>query len=117
MISRKTILLVRHGQTDRTRPPEDKLGNGLTGLGIDQAQLTGRRLAGLPVTAIYHSGARRARETAEVIRKHLPAAALVEDRVLLECIPAYPGAFVEWYRSLSPEQVARAKDDMQVPPE
>ena len=46
MIPQKTILLVRHGQTDNSRPPDDKLGNGLTALGIEQARLTGRRLAG-----------------------------------------------------------------------
>src|SRR4051794_33611194 len=117
MISQKTILLVRHGQMDNTRPAEDKLGNSLTKLGVQQAQLTGRRLAGLPVTAIYHSTARRAKETAGVIAAQFPRVRLLEDPVLLECIPAYPRAFVEWYRGLSPEQAAMAREDLQAPPE
>ena len=117
MTPQKTIILVRHGQTDNTKPPEDKLGNSLTRLGIEQAQLTGRRLAGLPVTTIHHSTARRAKETAEVIAANFPGVPLLADPLLLECIPAYPPTFIEWYRSLSPEQLAQAGEDLQVPPE
>lgn len=94
----RTIILVRHGQTDRSTSAADKLGNGLTALGIQQAELTGQRLAGLPVTTIRHSTARRAKETAEVIAAQFPGVPLLADPVLLECIPAYPPAFVEWYR-------------------
>jgi serine/threonine-protein phosphatase PGAM5 len=102
----RTIILVRHGQTDRSKPPPDKLGNGLTALGSRQAELTGRRLAGLPVTAIHHSTARRARETAEVIATQFPGVPLQVDPVLLECIPAYPPAFVAWYSGVSGEQLS-----------
>jgi broad specificity phosphatase PhoE len=102
----RTIILVRHGQTDRSQPPADKLGNGLTALGRTQAELTARRLSDLPVTAIHHSTARRAKETAEVIATQFPGVPLQADPVLLECIPAYPPAFVEWYRGVAAEQVA-----------
>ena len=102
----RTIILVRHGQTDRSKPPPDKLGNGLTALGSRQAELTGRRLADLPVTAIHHSTARRATETAEVIGTQFPGVPLQVDPVLLECIPAYPPAFVAWYSGVSGEQLS-----------
>jgi serine/threonine-protein phosphatase PGAM5 len=111
----RTIILVRHGQTDRSKLPPDKLGNGLTALGLRQAELTGRRLAGLPVTAIHHSTARRATETAEVIATQFPRVPLRADPVLLECIPAYPPAFVEWYRTMPVEQLAGG--DIPVPAE
>ncbi|HET7080885.1 MAG TPA: histidine phosphatase family protein [Chloroflexia bacterium] len=97
----RTIILVRHGQTDQSAPPADKLGNGLTAQGIQQAELTGRRLAGLPVAAIRHSTARRAQQTAEVIAAQFPGVPVQGDPVLLECIPAYPPAFVEWYSGVA----------------
>ena len=111
----RTIILVRHGQTDRSQPAADKLGNGLTNSGVKQAELTGRRLAGLPGVAIRHSPARRAKETAEVIGKQFPGVSLQADPVLLECIPAYPPAFVEWYNGVPAEQLAHA--DLPVPEE
>jgi serine/threonine-protein phosphatase PGAM5 len=114
-MTQRTIILVRHGQTDRSKPPADKLGNGLTALGITQAQLTGHRLAGLPVTAILHSTARRAIETAEVVATQFPGVPLQADPVLLECIPAYPPAFVAWYRTMPVEQLAGG--DVPVPAE
>jgi serine/threonine-protein phosphatase PGAM5 len=101
MTPQRTIILVRHGQTDRSTPAAGKLGNGLTAQGIQQAELTGRRLAGLPVTAIRHSTARRAQQTAEVIAAQFPGVPVQGDPVLLECIPAYPPAFVEWYSGIA----------------
>jgi serine/threonine-protein phosphatase PGAM5 len=101
MRPRHTIILVRHGQTDLSMPAADKLGNGLTAQGIQQAELTGRRLAGLPVTAIRHSTARRAKQTAEIIAAQFPGLPVQGDPVLLECIPAYPPVFVEWYSGVA----------------
>ena len=102
----RTIILIRHGHMDHSKPPAGNLGNGLTALGVKQAELTGRRLAGLPVTAIHHSTAHRAAQTAEVIATQFPGVPAQADPVLLECIPAYPPAFVAWYRGVPVEQLA-----------
>src|SRR4051794_1783548 len=109
----KTIILVRHGQTDNSKPPPDRLGNGLTPRGVTQAELTGRRLAPLPVTAIRHSTARRAEETARAIASYFPQAPVEADSLLLECIPAYPQPFIDWYSHLSTEQ--QLSDDLDTP--
>jgi len=59
--------------------------------GIQQAELTGRRLAELdhPYTTIIHSAMTRARETAGIIHKSLPNVPMTESEVLREGLP-YP---------------------------
>ncbi len=69
------IILIRHGQYDETHK-EDHL-RILTPLGRQQAEATGRRLAelvaaGVRIKAIHVSDMARAKETAEIIKKHLP---------------------------------------------
>jgi serine/threonine-protein phosphatase PGAM5 len=69
------IILIRHGQYDETHR-EDHL-RILTPLGRQQAEATGRRLAelvaaGVRIKAVHVSDMARAKETAEIIKKHLP---------------------------------------------
>lgn len=69
----KRVILVRHGrtawndpdlQTQRFRGTTDV---PLTGQGLEQAQITARRLAHGPVTAFYSSPLQRAARTAEIL--------------------------------------------------
>jgi len=75
------IILIRHGQYDETHKEDEK--RLLTELGRKQADLTGRRLAEIvkgidekfgpcDVKTIRVSNMARAKETAEIIAKHLP---------------------------------------------
>jgi probable phosphoglycerate mutase len=59
------LYLVRHGLAD----PHD---GPLSAAGVRQAELTGRRLAGMPMSAIQHGPLPRAAQTAGVISGCLP---------------------------------------------
>src|SRR3989344_4795664 len=70
------ILITRHGETNynleyRMQGNED--GSHLTELGERQAEALGRRLLGMqiPLEKIYSSDLKRARQTTEIILKHL----------------------------------------------
>lgn len=72
------LLLIRHGQYDESHTDDDK--RGLSPVGVQQADMTGRRLAamsaavnGVPISRIHVSDMRRARETADAIARQLPA--------------------------------------------
>src|SRR5256885_11917058 len=62
-----TLVLVRHGVTGETGPilSGRRPGIGLSDKGREQAEAAGRRLAGLPVAAVYSSPLERCRPTAE----------------------------------------------------
>ena len=64
-----TLVLVRHGVTDETGPilSGRRAGIGLSEKGRQQAEAAGRRLADLPVAAVYSSPLERCRETAEAV--------------------------------------------------
>jgi len=101
------ILLIRHGQYDRNNQQRQ-----LTSLGIEQAQLTGERLAAMcdwelaaklsaepdglattPITisCIHSSNLLRARQTAELFLQALPETVLApEDPLLAEGCPCIP---------------------------
>ncbi|GBP00700.1 hypothetical protein EVAR_76946_1 [Eumeta japonica] len=78
------LFLIRHGQynTDGATDKE----RTLTELGRKQADITGSRLASLDIKwdVLVRSTMTRARETAEIIAKHLPANLEVKDCQLLE---------------------------------
>lgn len=76
------IILVRHGQYDETHKEDEK--RILTTLGREQAELTGKRIAEIikgfdgkfdpcNVTTVRVSNMARAKETADIIAKHLPS--------------------------------------------
>jgi len=111
----RTIHLVRHGQTERSSSRRSRLGNGLTALGRQQAELTAQRLSALPISTIYHSTLRRAKETAEIIAGGLPGVPVRASAMLRERIPCLPAAFAEWYTGLSPRELK--SHDLEVPVE
>ena len=67
------IYLVRHGQKQegQNRFSRGQYDPHLTSLGEQQADLAGRRLAGLPLQAIFCSDLTRTIQTAEIINQHL----------------------------------------------
>jgi 2,3-bisphosphoglycerate-dependent phosphoglycerate mutase len=72
------LILVRHGHTCLNVPGRDERLRGWLDLplddqGLKEAAETGERLANYPVEAIYSSDLRRARQTAEVLRRRTHA--------------------------------------------
>src|SRR2546423_11148635 len=63
------LVRVRHGVTGETGPIRSgrRRGIGLSDKGREQAEAAGRRLAGLPVAAVYSSPLERCRQTAEAV--------------------------------------------------
>lgn len=76
-----TLVLTRHGLTDRS-DPEQHLGQridvGLSAPGRDQAEALGRRLAGVAVERLVVSPLLRARQTAEIVATALPDRPAIE---------------------------------------
>lgn len=81
----KTVLLLRHGQYKK-EPVEQ-----LTPLGRKQAALAGKRLKAFKISKMHFSTMPRARETAEIVKKHMEyeKRALGTD-ILHECVPGFP---------------------------
>lgn len=75
------LLLVRHGETDhnRDRRAQGMTDNPLNAAGLEQARHLGQHLARRRIDAIYSSGLRRARHTADVIASVLGQQVLIED--------------------------------------
>lgn len=101
-IARTQLYLVRHGEQDRAsgHAPD----GGLSQLGREQADRLGRRLRTVPFSALHHSPAARAAQTAEIVARHLPqvprhACGLIADRTP---VPShgqrdqYPGRWLAW---------------------
>lgn len=64
------LYLVRHGEQD---PASGHVAaGGLSRLGREQAERLGRRLCGVPFSAVHHSPLARAVQTAEIVAGHLP---------------------------------------------
>jgi serine/threonine-protein phosphatase PGAM5 len=107
----RLLYLARHGEFTAAHGsgPED---GELTELGRRQAELLGRRLRDIPLSAIHHSPWRRAVQTAEAVAEHLPGVPLHPSALLQECIPVVPArerltpGQVEFFDRLSREQLA-----------
>jgi len=72
------LILVRHGHTSLNVPGRDERLRGwldipLDSQGLQEAAETAERLAAYPVEAIYSSDLRRARQTAEMLRRRTGA--------------------------------------------
>jgi broad specificity phosphatase PhoE len=72
------LILVRHGHTPLNRPGDDErlrswLDVPLDQTGIEEATRTAAALARYPIQVIYCSDLRRARQTAEVLRRRIKA--------------------------------------------
>lgn len=79
----RRLYLARHGAAD-------PFGE-LTGIGRQQANLLGKRLAGLPIDTIWHSPLPRAAASAHEIARHLPDVAVAEAAELIDHVPYVPG--------------------------
>ncbi|MCL5996945.1 MAG: histidine phosphatase family protein [Chloroflexi bacterium] len=101
----RTVYLVRHGQYDVASHPEDGLGGSLSELGRRQAELTAQRLSQLPVTSIWHSGLRRARETAEIIATRFPDVMVRSSDLLRECVPCIPVGYEAYFAHHPPQAI------------
>lgn len=85
----RTLILIRHGVYDEEDGSDPEVGKALIPEGREQARLTGRRLAALPVTldALYASTMTRARQTAEIIGEELGGRVPTLVRDIRECTP------------------------------
>ncbi len=103
----RVLYLVRHGQYQRAFTSPETPDGPLTELGAAQAELTGRRLARLPIAVIHHSTLIRARQTAEIISRYLPGAELRPSPLLRECLPAVPTTYIPYLEGASPADFAQ----------
>jgi serine/threonine-protein phosphatase PGAM5 len=85
----RTIVLVRHGHYSPNPAADERLGPGLSPLGVAQSHLVGARLAGLPTRfdALYVSPMQRARDTAATIAADFPGRSFEVADDLAECTP------------------------------
>jgi serine/threonine-protein phosphatase PGAM5 len=104
-MTQRKIYMIRHGQYVVDAVAPDDLGGGLTDLGRRQAELVAQRFSAMPVDVIFHSGLRRAHETAEIVASRLPGIELRESALLRECIPCIPLGLEGIFTHLSPEQL------------
>ncbi|XP_053327455.1 serine/threonine-protein phosphatase PGAM5, mitochondrial isoform X2 [Spea bombifrons] len=84
------IFLIRHSQYNLNgRTDSERV---LTPLGCEQAELTGQRLAclGLKYSKIIYSSMTRAKETTEIVSKHLPGVSKQSSDLLREGAPIRP---------------------------
>ncbi|GHJ49307.1 phosphoglycerate mutase [Catellatospora sp. TT07R-123] len=77
------LYLARHGAADAF--------GQLTEVGRQQAQLLGRRLAPLPVDAVWHSPLPRATASAYEVARHLTDIPVAEAAELVDHVPHVPG--------------------------
>jgi serine/threonine-protein phosphatase PGAM5 len=85
----RTIVLVRHGNYVEDPAADERIGPGLSPLGVAQAHLVGARLAGLSThfDAMLVSPMQRARDTAAVISSDFPGRHFDVIDDLAECTP------------------------------
>lgn len=98
-VARRHVVFVRHAQPAGHGGGKAARNSELTATGTKQAELTGQRLKQVfdEVSAVYHSGSKEAKATAEVIHRVLvegvskdQAPVLVESQLLAEGIPTRP---------------------------
>ena len=104
----RTIYLVRHGYYDLQST--HRLEGSLTPIGVEQAQLTARRLSSLPINTIHCSTLRRAAETAEIIAQKFPGVPLHKSKGLKECVPCVPPNYAEYYAGYPTQNLAWGKN-------
>lgn len=100
----RVLHLARHAE-----PAAD--GSGLTPRGRRQAELLGRRLAGVPISRVVHGPLPRASETARVVAEQLPAVTPLEAAEEAgDYVPHVPGP--EEVRGAWAESAAADFDDV-----
>jgi broad specificity phosphatase PhoE len=100
-----TVLLTRHGHTDRS-DPEQYLGQhiraSLTERGREDAGALAERLRGVRIDRIISSPLGRARETAQIIASHTGAPVEIDDRLTELDYGEWEGLTVEEIESTFP---------------
>lgn len=90
------LILVRHGvYVHKDIPDKERI---LTGLGREQAEMTGQYLQNLNLkyTRLISSTLTRAVETADIIHKYLPTLEVEHDAILCEGRPVVPEPWLHW---------------------
>lgn len=105
----RTIFLVRHGNYVPDPAADEKLGPGLSPIGVAQARLAGGRIPGMAVhfDALYSSPMQRALDTAAAISETFPGRKFTIIDDLAECTP--PTRRTEITAKEKPEDLARCK--------
>lgn len=105
----RTIFVVRHGHYSPDPAADEKLGPGLSALGVAQARLAGGRLPGMAVKfdGLYTSPMQRAMDTAASISETFPGRRFTVVDDLAECTP--PTRRTEIVADEKPEELASCK--------
>ncbi len=88
------VLLARHGETEDNRPPLRFQGwrdTPLNDRGRDQARELATQLAGHGIASIWSSDLSRARETAEIVGRHLGLSVCLDARLREACRGRWEG--------------------------
>jgi probable phosphoglycerate mutase len=103
------ILLVRHGETEwnHLRRIQGQLDVPLNAVGLRQAQAIARRLARLPIAAVYTSDLQRASQTAAPIAAAHRLAALPEPRLRERHYGGFQGSYYDQLQQADPERYQR----------
>lgn len=107
------VYLIRHGMYDYdSTVTDDAKGNRLNALGHEQAALTGKRFAGLPirVRSLVTSNYLRALETAEDMGREMKMKPVV-DTLLHECTPSFESR-PEYTRIASDEEMVACEANL-----
>lgn len=85
----RVLVLVRHGHYAADPAADERIGPGLTALGVAQARLVAARLAGDPggMDGLHASPMQRARDTAAAIAESFPGRRFEVVDDLAECTP------------------------------
>jgi broad specificity phosphatase PhoE len=109
-----TVLLTRHGHTDRSEP-EQYLGAhlpaNLTVRGRRGARALGRRLASVPIDRVVSSPATRALETAEIVVRGRGLRVEADARLIELDYGAWEGHTLDEIRELFPGQYEQYERD------
>ncbi len=105
------IYLIRHGQYVHAKDEGE-----LTHNGEEQAILTGKMLAFLPINVVHTSSSLRAVQTAAHIMAQIGDLSAVPNDLLRECVPAIPTSLARFYEanprrhSPTPEEVSECSE-------
>ncbi|MCB0031122.1 MAG: histidine phosphatase family protein [Anaerolineales bacterium] len=99
-MSKKRIILVRHGQ-ENVAARRGELGGELTELGVRQARLTGERLSRLAVDRIVASSLPRAAQTAALIADIVQIGPIEQSELLWEALPSIPAGYEHLFVGLA----------------
>lgn len=102
------LLLVRHGKTDWLLPPNNRFAGRLPGVPLNaegraEAEAVGRRLASTPIDRVLSSPLQRARETAEIIARHVRRPVTIDERLIETDLGPWEGMPVAEVRRRHPD--------------